>query len=44
MMTAIKITTARPHTPRTHRLRYQGEESLATLKRSVSSMPALRLA
>jgi hypothetical protein len=42
-MTAIRITTARPHKASTHRFRYQGEESSATLKRSVASVRPLPL-
>jgi hypothetical protein len=41
MMIAIKITTARPHRARTHRLRYHGDGLSVMLKRSVSSMFAL---
>ena len=37
MMAAIRITTARPHRARTHRLRYHGRSP--TLNRSVSSTP-----
>jgi hypothetical protein len=43
MMIAIRITTARPHRARTHRLRYQGDRLSVVLKRSVSSMFALPL-
>jgi hypothetical protein len=43
MMIAIRISTARPHRVRTHRLRYQGDGLSVVLKRSVSSMFALPL-
>jgi hypothetical protein len=43
MIIAIRITTARPHRARTHRLRYQGDGLSVVLKRSVSSMFALPL-
>lgn len=36
MIPAIRITTVRPHSARTHRLRYHGRST--ALKRSVSSM------
>ena len=39
MMTAIKITTAKPHRASTHRLRYHGEGFATVAKFSVSSEP-----
>ena len=42
MIVAIRITTARPHRARTHRLRYHGDGFSAAPNRSSTVLPMLK--